>query len=240
MNKVTGNRYAYAKQYKSTVKFQVIRSSQRASYIKCAAACLNEENCRYFSYTRDTRQCELSDESIVSINEENLTYHRRSGDSFCSLEGPLGMEDGCIPDESITASSFYGNLGSHAPVRARLNTEGYAAAWCNDATSDNISPWIQVDFNRKVTVTSLISQGRGEYYYYQRVTKYQVTYSNDGQSWDHVTDALGTPMKFPGNKDANTPVASTLPFALRTRILRINPTEWNNHCCMRFEVIGCF
>ncbi|XP_038060479.1 lactadherin-like [Patiria miniata] len=154
-----------------------------------------------------------------------------SGDSSCSVEGPLGMEDGRIPDERITASSFWANRADHAPTRARLNTQGYAAAWCNDDSTDNISPWIQVDFNGTVTITGLITQGRGDND--QRVTEYQVTYSNDRQSWDHVSDADGTPMKFPGNNDMNTLVTTRFPFALRTRFLRIHPIAWNEHCSMR-------
>ena len=40
------------------------------------------------------------------------------------MEEPLGMENGDIPDGSITASSFYGNSADHAPIKARLNTQG--------------------------------------------------------------------------------------------------------------------
>ncbi|XP_038060468.1 lactadherin-like [Patiria miniata] len=155
----------------------------------------------------------------------------------CSIEEPLGMEDRRIPDNRITASSVYeGKQATHGPARARLNTEGYAEAWCNDNSDD--SPWIQVDFVGSVTVTGLITQRRGDYD--QWVTEYQLTYSDDGQSWYNVTDADGIPIKFPGNKGSNSLVTTRFPFALRTRILRIHPTEWNVHCSMRFEVIGCY
>ncbi|XP_038060467.1 lactadherin-like [Patiria miniata] len=167
--------------------------------------------------------------------------HFSSDDVSCSVGGPLGMEDGRIPDERITASSFWENRAVCGPVRARLNTQGYAAAWCNDEITDNISPWIQVDFDGTVTITGLITQGLGDSHPYdQWVTEYQVTYSKDGQSWNNVNDADGTPKKFPGNKDKNTLVTTRLPFALRTRILRIHHTAWSVHCCMRFEVIGCY
>ncbi|XP_038060495.1 retinoschisin-like [Patiria miniata] len=180
-----------------------------------------------------------TDTPIFTNDPEDIhDYFNCHGDSSCSVEGPLGMEDGRIPDERITASSFWQNRADHAPPRARLNIQGYAAAWCNEETTDNISPWIQVDFVDTVTITGLITQGRGDND--QRVTEYQVTYSDDGQSWHHVTDADGTTMKFPGNKDRNTLVTTRLPFALRTRILRIHPTAWNLYCSMRFEVIGCY
>ncbi|XP_038068756.1 lactadherin-like isoform X2 [Patiria miniata] len=161
------------------------------------------------------------------------------GDSPCSVEGTLGMEDGRIPDQSITASSFFRNLTAFGPVRARLNLKGNAEAWCNDDVTDNISPWIQVAFNGTVTITGLITQGRGDYD--QWVTEYRVTNSrNGGQSWNNVTDVDGKPIGFPGNNDGNTVVTTRFPFALRTRILRIRPTAWYVHCSMRFEVIGCY
>ncbi|XP_038060466.1 uncharacterized protein LOC119731359 [Patiria miniata] len=114
---------------------------------------------------------------------------------------------------------------------------GNGAGWCYHARTDN-SPWIQVDFVGTVTIYGLITQGHGDYDVW--VTEYQVTYSNDGQSWNKVTVADGTPAKFPGNKDRNTLVTTRLPFALRTRILRIYPTKSYQVCCMRFEVIGCY
>ncbi|XP_038060470.1 lactadherin-like [Patiria miniata] len=147
------------------------------------------------------------------------------------------MEDGRIRDERITASSFWTpsddpSSDSHAPHRARLNIQGYSEGW------RYANPWIQVDFVGTVTITGLITQGRGDSSLW--VTEYQVTYSDDGQSWNNVTDAYGTPIKFPGNKDKNTLVTTRLPFALRTRILRIHPTKWHWGCSMRFEVIGCY
>ncbi|XP_038047485.1 lactadherin-like [Patiria miniata] len=234
---VKSSDFTAASQFNSTVKYRVIRSSQRASYLRCAAACLKEEYCEYFSDTKDTRRCELSDDSIVSVNEEKLKYFKRNGDSPCFVEGPLGMEDGRIPDESITASSFYRNLPTYAPPRTRLYTQGSAAAWCYDGSED--SPWIQVNFNGTVTITGLITQGRGDRYN-QWVTEHQVSYSDDAQSWDQVTDAFGTQIKFAGNSDRSTLVTARFPLALRTRILRIHPTAWNKHCSMRFEVIGCY
>ncbi|XP_038066585.1 retinoschisin-like [Patiria miniata] len=233
---VTSSEFTAASQYNSTVKYRVIRSSRRGSHLRCAAACLTEVYCRYFRYNKDTKQCELCDDSIVATNEEMLKYYKKSSSPSCSVEGPLGMEDGRIPDESISASSVWSNRADHAPVRARLNTQGYAGAWVHDF--GDVSTWIQVDFNGTVTITGLITQGREDDD--QWVTEYRVTYSDDAQSWHNVTDAFGTPIKFPGNMDRNTLVTARFPFALRTRILRINPAAWHLFSSIRFELIGCY
>ncbi|XP_038060533.1 EGF-like repeat and discoidin I-like domain-containing protein 3 [Patiria miniata] len=157
----------------------------------------------------------------------------------CSEAGPLGMEDGRIPNASITASSFWGNLADHAPRKARLNTEVYAASWVSAGSSDP-NPWIQVDFGCIVIITSLITQGRGDQRDRQWVTEFQVAYSNDGQEWTNVNaEGESAPTKFPGNSDRNTYVTTTFPKAFQARFLRILPTQWSVHCSMRFEVIGC-
>ena len=65
---------------------------------------------------------------------------------------PLGMEDGSIADEQVTASS---NFNGRNPWNGRLNnTNGHWAAGRNDAT-----PWIQVAFSSAVTITAIQAQG---------------------------------------------------------------------------------
>ncbi|XP_038060534.1 lactadherin-like [Patiria miniata] len=161
-------------------------------------------------------------------------------DLKCSKGGPFGMEDGRIPDASITASSMWQNKTNHGPTRARLNLQaGSASAWCNTGASET-HPWIQVDLGSNVIITGVITQGRWDGNYLDWVTEFEVAYSDDGQEWTDVTDdESSTPMKFPGNFDKNTHVTTTFPKALQARFLRILPTQWERHCCMRFEVLGC-
>ena len=42
----------------------------------------------------------------------------------CMEEKPLGMENGAIPNNRITASSYWDNMDNHGPWKARLNTQG--------------------------------------------------------------------------------------------------------------------
>ncbi|XP_022103672.1 lactadherin-like [Acanthaster planci] len=169
-----------------------------------------------------------------------IPFHCRLGVRVCSEEGPLGMEDGRIPDGSITASSFFSNDANYAPPRARLNTQGFPAAWADAGQSDP-NPWIQVDFNTFVYVTALITQGRGDPpYNVQRVTQYQVMFSDDGEAWSQESNEDGTPTKFPGNIVIDSEVTTRFSRAIHTRFLRILPTDWTSHCSMRFEVVGCY
>ncbi|XP_038060524.1 lactadherin-like [Patiria miniata] len=116
---------------------------------------------------------------------------------------------------------------------------GGATAWCNAGARDT-NPWIQVDFSCSVVITGVITQGRGNRNRNQWVTEFKVAFSDDGQEWTDVTNnGSSTPMKFPGNSDQNTHVTTTFPKAFQARFLRILPTQWSSHCCMRFEVLGC-
>ncbi|XP_038066505.1 lactadherin-like [Patiria miniata] len=165
----------------------------------------------------------------------------------CSDEEPLGMQDGRIKDEQITASSYYQNKLNHGPAKARLDTQAYASAWCYDRhrETDPDHPWIQVEFNSEVYVTGLVTQARGGDIHntnHQRVTRYRVTHSRDGQSWDHVTGADSMSEEFTGNsidQSYDHQVTARFGTVLRTRFLRILPTDWKGHCSMRFEVLGC-
>ncbi|XP_022105062.1 lactadherin-like [Acanthaster planci] len=164
----------------------------------------------------------------------------------CSEEKPLGMEDGRIPKDSITASSYFRKRSDHGPARARLNTQGVAAAWCCDEIQDPDHPWIQVEFESEVYVTGLVTQSRGgdsNNRNRQRVTRFRVAHSNDGASWKYVTGTNGTPKEFIGNSesdDYDDLATARLGTVVRTKFLRILPTTWNGFCSMRFEVLGCY
>ena len=70
----------------------------------------------------------------------------------CSGGGPLGMADGTVTNEQITASS---QRRGFEPWRARL---GNTRSW-TPATQNPTSPWIQVDLNDKVVITGIQTQG---------------------------------------------------------------------------------
>lgn len=89
----------------------------------------------------------------------------------------LGMENGQIPDSSITASSMYSN--SYRPDQGRLYQQaesGGSGSWL--AGTNNNNQWFQVNFGGWTEVTRVCTQGRlnGANW----VTKYKLAYSYDG------------------------------------------------------------
>ncbi|XP_033113012.1 C-type mannose receptor 2-like [Anneissia japonica] len=154
-----------------------------------------------------------------------------------SCVDPLGVEDGTIPSEQLTASSEY-NL-FFRPDHGRLNTAStgdYGGAWSAAVLDQN--QWIQADLGFLLMVTGTITQGR-DAGMGQWVTSYKVHYSLDGDQFGTIENASGQVAVFTGNSDGNTAVTNMFHIPVYAQYIRIHPMSWIHHICMRFEVIGC-
>ena len=103
-----------------------------------------------------------------------------------ACDSGLGMEDGRIPDNRITASSEWDPY--HVPSNARFNrpqilptTGGWSAK-----TKDR-NQWIQAYLGGLKTVSGVVTQGRN-LGHMQWVTKFTVQYSEDDETWSNVKD----------------------------------------------------
>ncbi|XP_071796274.1 uncharacterized protein [Asterias amurensis] len=183
-------------------------------------------------------------------NEDNMTghllkkqFHVGPGDYTLFLEHSgiqqsvgrhcghkLGMEDGSIPDDKITASSHWNS--NYLPSNARLNMNG---CW---GPAENQGSWLQIMYMglEPVHIEGVITQGNPDGYYW--TTHYQVQYSIDGTAWLYVNEA-STPQTFIGNTDGNTPVTNIFQQPIQARYIRIRPTAWNNSPTLRIELLGC-
>ena len=93
----------------------------------------------------------------------------------------LGLEDGSIPDESLSASSIYKPHGIHMETSTlaggRLNKKPpytlIIGAWCPMRGDTN--QWIQVDLGNPTYVSGVLTQGRNGGAA-QWVTKYRVQF----------------------------------------------------------------
>ncbi|XP_038061700.1 lactadherin-like, partial [Patiria miniata] len=148
--------------------------------------------------------------------------------SQCSSPQPLGMENGTIQDDRITASSSRYRCPSGD---ARLNNEN---RWkpLNDTNS-----WIEVDLVESTVVTGVITQGSGRKWY---VTAYKVAYKKQPSSdFEHVTDGNGNIKVFIGNTDKHTPVTNLFDESVVATVVRIELTECKTSCALRLELLGC-
>ncbi|KAL9971366.1 hypothetical protein ACROYT_G023879 [Oculina patagonica] len=95
----------------------------------------------------------------------------------------LGMENGEIKDEQISASSQSSN---HArPSLARLNQRKGLGGWCAGKRDEN--PYLQIDLQRPDTITKVATQGANSNW----VEKFSLMFSNDTVHWfDYTVDGL--------------------------------------------------
>ncbi|XP_072039795.1 lactadherin-like [Amphiura filiformis] len=166
-----------------------------------------------------------------------------------ACQASLGIEDGRIPDNKLTASTVWDDY--HGPSNARLNRPAeYPTVGSWSAKYNNISQWIQVDLGVLVGVTGVLIQGRaynvdarllgGSDCCPQWVTEFKVQHSNDGIDWHYVLSHNNQDaMIFDGNTDQTTVVTNLFPTLVEARFIRIQPTAWNVHISLRFEVLGC-
>jgi len=97
--------------------------------------------------------------------------------------GPLGMEDGFISDDSITASSYYDY--TLVPWHGRLNTHlgenGGGWASINKATGE----YLQIDLRSTYNISKVATQGRSGKIssVHQWMTEYSLQYSDEGEKW---------------------------------------------------------
>ena len=99
----------------------------------------------------------------------------------------LGMENGAILDEQITASSQ--SNSNHAPFHGRLH---FQKSWV--AGTRDRHQWLQVDLDSQYTkVTRVATQGGNDAIYW--VTKYKLTYSDDGVNFQYYKEQGQTAAK---------------------------------------------
>ncbi|XP_078346809.1 EGF-like repeat and discoidin I-like domain-containing protein 3 [Oculina patagonica] len=151
----------------------------------------------------------------------------------------LGLEDYTIPDSSITASSMVATGTTwYMPGNGRLHFKrisGRYGAWSNGNLREN--SWFQVDFGRSVKVTMFATQGRQDVD--QWVTKYRVSYSNDGVFFQDYEEG-GHVKIFDGNTDRDTIVRNKLQNPIITRYIRINPISYYGWISLRADFYGCY
>lgn len=155
----------------------------------------------------------------------------------CSdCDTPLGMENKRIDDTQVTASTFHEEFPPH---KARLNGP---SAWCAGDLGGEV--YLQVDLQGLSLITAVATQG-----FYPdpnllslrlgSVSKYRMTFSDDGTSWEVHRNRYGNHSVFNGNKRDSKTVLNILEPNIAARYVRIIPTARLHFACMKLELYGC-
>jgi len=120
----------------------------------------------------------------------------------------------------------------HRADRCILNYKT-AVSGCNawGAGSNDVNQWLQIGgFAVPVTCVSVSTQGRYQVGHW--IKNYTVSYSNNGIDWIHADNGK----IFQGNTDSETIVTQKFEKPFNALAVRINPTEWVGHICLRCEL----
>ncbi|KAK3730726.1 hypothetical protein QZH41_005000 [Actinostola sp. cb2023] len=155
---------------------------------------------------------------------------------------PLGVQDGSIPDNHITASGQYASYC--APYFARLHRQRqslFDSSWC--ARYNKIGEFVQVNLGSIKTVTKVATQGRkpnADYKdYIEFVTMYTLSYSNDQATWTDYVGDDSCIKRFIVNTDTTSVVTNELPLPIKAQYIRVVAYSWNQHISMKLELYGC-
>ncbi|XP_026671582.1 discoidin domain-containing receptor tyrosine kinase B-like [Ceratina calcarata] len=172
----------------------------------------------------------------VSGNEdsvENVLFDK----GRCIL--PLGMEEGKIPDNAITASSSYESK-SVGPQNARIRQEKNGGAWCPKAQiSSAIREYLEVDLTRDHLIAWTETQGRfGNGQGQEYAEAFFLEYWRDAK-WHQYKNLRGEKV-LRGN--SNTYLVEKQKLDLPFVASRVRFVPYSQHprtVCMRVEIYGC-
>ena len=107
----------------------------------------------------------------------------RKPECSCDETVPLGVADGTIPDDMMTASSTLISIKGRrytGPSQARLNnrpSKKGKGAW----VPKDMESYLRIDFNRMQTLKGIRTQGSPDGTKY--VTRFFLFYTTDGKKW---------------------------------------------------------
>ncbi|XP_027871658.1 EGF-like repeat and discoidin I-like domain-containing protein 3 isoform X2 [Xiphophorus couchianus] len=153
----------------------------------------------------------------------------------------LGMEGGAIAESQISASSVhYGVLGLQrwGPELARLNNQGIVNAWTS--ASHDRNPWIEINMQKKMRLTGIITQGASRLGAAEYIKAYKVASSLDGISYvTYKGDGMRRDKVFVGNVDNDSTKTNLFDPPIVAQYIRIVPVICRKACTLRMELVGC-
>ncbi|EDO35863.1 predicted protein [Nematostella vectensis] len=183
-------------------------------------------------------------EKIVRCKWDTMTtvYSRSSVQVwFINIQGcdlaAVGVQNRShIPDESFSAPNYWQESGFpsdfFSPKNARLNGDRYWAA-----ANKNAPLYLQVDLLSLYMICAVATQGGTLSEYDTRVTRYKLSLSTTGSSWQ-IYQESGAEKEFQGNLDKPTVVKNALVNRPTARYIKFIPTAWDHWPGFRVEVFG--
>jgi len=124
----------------------------------------------------------------------------------------------------------------HMPSMGKVNNTAGRGAWCADhskAVAKDKNQYLMVDLYKPGIKVGMV-ETQGQSAYDNSVTKFSLSFSNDGVNWTPYGKVLT------GNDDRDTRVDNHLNPAFETRFIRFIPSDWlADDICMRVAIFKC-
>ncbi|XP_031548818.1 uncharacterized protein LOC116286409 [Actinia tenebrosa] len=151
-----------------------------------------------------------------------------------SILGPIGVNNGDVPDTYISASTYKPN---REPWKARLNRNDNNNSIGWEPLTIDLAPFLEIKGIHQMRVIGVSTQGIHSATYPAFVTNYTLKTSLDGLNWiDYVED--GIQKIFNGNNDTFSVVTNILKSEITVKSVRIVPVNWTNGVSLRVELFG--
>ncbi|CAH2220387.1 coagulation factor V [Pelobates cultripes] len=176
----------------------------------------------------------LVDTEVAEYQQAGMQAMFQISDSVCNT--PLGMESRAIQDHQITAQHY---IDYWEPKLARLNNGGAYNAWSANMNRTSL-PWIQIDFQKQLLITGIMTQGASKYFTQYYTREFVVMYSKDRKKWIGFKGNSTAKQKFfEGNTDSSSIKENSFDPPIAARFIRIYPIKFNNRPTLRLEFLGC-
>ncbi|XP_031551889.1 neuropilin-1a-like isoform X1 [Actinia tenebrosa] len=216
--------------YRDTFKCSYGRLTQWGPWSTCRCPIVRYHGCITPMNTSAPLLCEGS-----KMEEEKKC---KSVTDISGCSAPLGMQDGKIKDNQISASSKHSRNCNPSYGRLyKTPKSNWDGGWC--AKHKRIGEYMQIDLGTMKWVTKIATQGRNIRSYSQWVKEYTLSFTNNTITWQDYRGDENCTKRFIGNTDRNTVVTHELPVPVKTRYVRILPQAWSRHISMRMELYGC-
>eukprot|EP01084_Bolivina_argentea_P025483 47389_1 len=144
-----------------------------------------------------------------------------------------------LPDSSFTATSYYPNLGSWDPFKARYSRSGWATGTASTVATNE---YLDIDLLQPTVIYSIGTKGNEAQSNQEWVSSYQLLYS---LSMKPTTFANNDELMFynneeilNGNTDKGTEVVNTFISPITAQYIRFRPRTAKGWAIVRIELYG--
>jgi len=169
----------------------------------------------------------LPAKAVCVLDKSKLPVITDPCDEMFMAQCGVGMIDGRITDDQITAINYYS--GSYYPKYAKLHEK--SSGWMRKSGTD---PWIQIDLKSSIEVSGLMIRGGLGYVHW--VTTFKIQFGDDASELKYIEDLNGVEI-FGANVDSVHTRTVYFDDVIKARFIRLIPITYVDYPTLRMEIL---